>query len=126
MAKGRKTGGRDFVPGQSGNPAGKPPTPEDVKNARKENTSEVTRILTKHLAMSRDQLAGVVRNPATTSMELLVAGILLKAITAGDHSRAQFIFDRAFGKVPDVQAIGVGQSVHAALVNAIRGLGEPS
>lgn len=123
MAKGKKTGGRDFKPGQSGNPAGKAPTPVDVRDARKENTYEVTRILTKHLAMSREQLAIVVRNPQTTSMELLVAGIILKAITGGDHSRATFIFDRAFGKVPEVHAHGVGQSLHAALVNAMRGIG---
>ncbi len=31
MAKGTKTGGRDFAPGVSGNPAGRPPAPADVR-----------------------------------------------------------------------------------------------
>ncbi len=120
MARGKKTGGRDFLPGNSGNPNGGPPTP-DVREARKANKEQLTLILTKQLVMTRSELQALAANKDTPSMELLVASILSRAINTGDYSRATFLFDRAFGKVTD--KIGFDGSVHAALVAAMRGIG---
>lgn len=123
MAKGVKTGGRDFAPGQSGNLNGRPKVPPDVRQARTANTEELTRILTEFMKLPISFLKERMKAEGTSSMEMLVGSILVKAITNGDFSRANFLFDRAFGKVPDKHEFQ--GSVHAALVKAMKGLGEP-
>jgi len=122
MEKRKKTGGRDWKPGQSGNLDGRPATPKDVKDGRIANRVQLERILAKFLGLGREELKAIMGNPETPAMELLVASILVKAITNGDYTRAAFLFDRAFGKVADVQEFG--GSVHAALVAAMSRLGK--
>jgi hypothetical protein len=45
MAIGKKTGGRNFRPGQTGNPRGRPRIPDDIKAMRSLNRFELERIL---------------------------------------------------------------------------------
>lgn len=101
MAKGKKTGGRDFVPGKSGNPKGLPPIPADVKEARKLNQIEFERIVNKFLYMTREEVSKYAQAPGTPTLELLIASILSKAVTQGDQSRLNFVLDRLIGKVAD-------------------------
>ena len=101
MAKGRKTGGRNFKKGQSGNPRGPEPLPEDIKAARKINVVEFERIVNKFLFASKGEVIKVTADPNTPVLELMVGAIVHKAVIEGDERRLDFILNRLIGKVKE-------------------------
>ncbi len=101
MGKGFKAGGKDWKPGESGNPNGRPKVPSDVKQARKLNKVKVERILNRFLAMDRQELERIKTDPSTPILDLFVAGLVAKGVSQGDHKRLEFIFDRLVGKVTE-------------------------
>ena len=119
--KGKKTGGRDFPKGQSGNPNGRPPLPEDLKEARQLNKVEFERILNKIIYLPQIEIKRLAQDPQTPGIERLVCKMLMEACNHADISRANFIVERLVGKVAD--NLNVGGSLHAALVTAMAGWG---
>ncbi len=101
MAKGKKTGGRDFKPGWEGGP-GAPTIPEDVKQSRKMNRIEFERVLQKYVGMSGVEINSVIQNKQTPILEGVVAKILAKAFNDGDSRRLEFILDRLIGKPKEI------------------------
>ena len=101
MAKGVKTGGRDFEPGQSGNPAGRTPLPEDIKQGRKLNRIELERVLNELIYLTPKEIKARVSSPETPAIEVLAGMIIAKAIQSGDYLRFNFILDRLVGKPHD-------------------------
>jgi hypothetical protein len=90
-----------FKPGQSGNPNGKPKLPPEVKRARKMTSAEVIRIATEFFYMDREQIKIRLSDPKTTTLELMVGGIILKSIKDQDHMKAEFLLNRTIGKVTE-------------------------
>jgi len=90
-----------FKKGQSGNPGGMPKIPDDIKEARKLNQIELERIINKYLHMPKNDLQVILKSPNIPMMELMVASIVAKAATGGDHLRLDFILNRIIGKVKD-------------------------
>ena len=90
-----------FKKGQSGNPGGMPKLPEDIKEARKLNQIELERIINKYLHMSREEVQNVLKSSDVPMMEAMVASIVSKAASGGDHLRLDFILNRIIGKVKD-------------------------
>lgn len=104
MAHGRKTGGKNFQKGQSGNPKGL--NSKGLSDARKLNKALVTELLNKFINMPTCDLVQFVKHNtkeggADPTIETLVASILIKAINEGDQARLNFILDRLIGKVTD-------------------------
>ena len=99
MASGRKTGGRDFLPGQSGNPAGRKKIRDDLKEIKLLNADESKRLVQRILDMTGKQIESLVTNPDTPALEVMVARVVCKAIEEGDPGRLNFLFDRTVGKV---------------------------
>ncbi|CAB4169746.1 hypothetical protein UFOVP903_9 [uncultured Caudovirales phage] len=91
--------------GQSGNPAGKPPLPEDVKAARKLTAVEFERICANLFTMSTRRLTEVAKNPSTPVLTALVARILEKGLHESSRVELNFFIERFLGKVPDNQII---------------------
>ena len=100
MARGKKTGGKDFKKGGPPGP-GRPQLPEDIKKARELNTVELTRILNELVYCSKGELEAKIKNPATDMLEVIGASILLKGADFGDPMRLNFILDRLVGKVKE-------------------------
>lgn len=98
MARGKKTGGRNFQPGVSGNPAGGPGLPQDLRDARKMTAAEVTRILTELIDMSPEAYAAF---KPRTMLESIVLSLMNKAIEEGCTARLNLLFDRIIGKVKE-------------------------
>jgi len=92
---------KQFKPGQSGNPGGRPKLPEDVKEARQLNRVEFERIVNRHLWMTKAQLQEAIKDPAAPLIETMVGTLIAKAIQAGDHIRLEFILCRLIGKVQE-------------------------
>lgn len=101
MAKGFKTGGRNFVKGQVSNPKGRPRTPDDLKMARQMYAHDIEAAIYKYGDMTIEQLKAAVSNPSTPSKDLAIIKIMTEAISKGDHQRLDFILNRTIGKVKD-------------------------
>lgn len=109
MAKGRKTGGKDFSQGVSGNPAGRPPLPPDVREARKVNQVEFERVMNRLLYLTHSELDAVIQSPETVALEAMLAKMLACAATFGDRQRIETILNRTIGKVVTKVEVTAGQ-----------------
>lgn len=98
MAKGKKTGGRDYTPGHSAPGPGRPQVPEDLKKSRSLNRIEFERVLNKYIYLTGPEINQAIRSDEHPILELIVAKILAKAFNEGDPRRVEFIIDRLIGR----------------------------
>lgn len=98
MAKGIKTGGRNFNSGESGNPTGRPKLPKDVRAMLNLNQTEFVRNSNEILNMSIDDLDEVIADQNQTVFKALIARIVNEGIQSGDHKKLEFFLDRIIGK----------------------------
>jgi hypothetical protein len=101
MARGKKTGGRDFTKGQVTNPKGRPKIPDDVKQARKLTTLQLITTFNKLIYMTDTDLKAHYQDSKTPVFERIVCKVLHLAEMKGDHYRLDFVLDRLIGKVTD-------------------------
>lgn len=99
--KGMKAPGRPFRKGQSGNPKGRPPIPDDVKTARKLTQSEFEIICSKLFFMSVERMDEIIADERTPVMEALVARILSKGIKESSRVELNYFIERFLGKVTE-------------------------
>lgn len=119
MATGKKTGGRDFQPGTSGNSNGRPKTPSDVKALVSLNNTEFVRLCTEFLYMSEEDLRKVAADPKEIVLKKMISNILKVAIETGDHKRLEFFLDRLVGKPVKTFDNSGTVSMHAEIVKMI-------
>ncbi len=116
MARGKKSGGKDFKPGNPGGP-GRPVVPEELKTARAINKVELERVLNKYINISFNELVSAMKDPSTTTLDLTVCKIISEAIKRGDQSRLAFIFK--YLDLEPTQKLDVSGSLHTVLVDLI-------
>lgn len=102
MARGKKTGGRDFVKGgpQPAN-RGRKPLPPDLKAATELTKSNLKGLLNKYLWMSKPEMQAVIKDHNTPMIEIVIASIVFKAAVQGDEKRLDFILTRLIGRVKE-------------------------
>lgn len=100
MAKGIKTGGRDFQAGQSGNPAGRPRLDEETKQARALNRRALEILLNKYIYCSPAFLDSAIKDKSLPAIDHMVIAIIRKAFDTGDYVRLNFIIEQICGKLP--------------------------
>ena len=100
MAKGMKTGGKNWVKGQSGNPTGGAahnPVVKAVRALTKERVAEIIEeILTTDPADAHEM-----KGKAKTVMEAWLMAGIQKAVRNGDLVPLNALLDRLIGKVKD-------------------------
>ena len=97
---GKKYGGRDWKPGESGNPNGRPPLPPELRKARAYNRVYVQEKLTEMMELGVEDLQKIVKDPKTKVIDAMVASVALYGIKKGDQARLNFLMERTIGKVP--------------------------
>jgi hypothetical protein len=97
MAKGKKTGGRDF---QSGHNIGRPRLSEDIKQVRKLTKTTFTEMTNELLYMTSDELRSRLGSQETPVLELLIGSAIKSAISTGNINKIQVILDRLVDKYP--------------------------
>ena len=105
---GKKTGGRDFMPGNSvgiGNSNAR--VPDDLKGVKKLNRASCERLLNTCIHLTSDELEQKLEDPSSSVLEKLVCKIVTEAIKFGDHQRCGFLLDRLIGKVTDKVEVGI-------------------
>lgn len=70
---------------------GRPRIPQDIRDARKLNRTEVERVINNMLSWSLKELKDFCQDADNTVFECLVASILAKAIHQGDQQRLDFV-----------------------------------
>lgn len=105
MAKGKKTGGADFQPGQSGNPGGRPAIPADIKEARKLTQIEFEKLVNKYIWLTQAGFGEAAEDQSISMFERMIGSIVQKACNEGDHQRLNFLLDRLIGKVTEKMEI---------------------
>jgi hypothetical protein len=132
MAKGKKTGGRNFVKGQVTNPNGRPPMPKEFLEIKDTKIDEFRSIIFKYMDMSPFQIKElmdkneVIINGEKLShlpaKELIVLKFVYKAMQDADINRLNLLLDRTIGKVVekvDVRAAVVSKPLHEQIVDEI-------
>lgn len=79
---------------------GRPPTPEDIRNAAKLGKAQFQGIFHKFSLMSHEDFKAWYKAGDMTVMERIIAGIMLKAAGGNDRAAA-LIWDRMMGRVTD-------------------------
>lgn len=90
-----------FKKGQSGNPKGKRKLPLDLRKVAELTADELQRTISKHFRMDKFQIAGVLQNPDSPALDLIIASTIAKAIKHGNINKAESLFLRCIGKVSD-------------------------
>lgn len=87
--------------GVSGNPIGRAPLPEPLRQFKALTAEEVKAILGKFGRASYDELKAYVENKSVPALELAFASALLSAIDNADINKIEFFLNRTIGKVKD-------------------------
>jgi len=86
MAKGRKTGGRDFLPANTFS-NGRPKTPEEIKLLQNYTKSEINRVFHALVNGDTSQCFQVKHNPNSTILEQGIAKVLESFALYGDVNK---------------------------------------
>lgn len=97
----KKSGGRNFKKGQSGNPSGRPPLPPEVKAAKALTTAQFIETASRYLQATPAQLRDARESDDTTALDRVVISIIEGAMIFGDERKLTMLLDRTIGKVPD-------------------------
>ena len=103
MAKGKKTGGRDWSKTNQPKVRGKKALPADLRKARELTKANLEGLLNKYLWMTKNELESILskQNPDVPMIEMMIGSIVHKALVEGDPKRFDFILNRTIGKVAD-------------------------
>ncbi len=96
-----------FKKGQTGNPGGRPKIPDDIRKAANVTTEQFVKTASEFLLMDRTELTKVLQNPEASMIELLIGGILAKAVKDHDSTRAEWIIARTIGKAKDFSEVTI-------------------
>lgn len=98
MAKGKKTGGRNFKKGQSGNPQGPTPLSSEARAFKNLTREGFESIANKYLSATRDEIRAALQDPSMKAIELAVISVINQAIK-GEGRMLDLLLTRLIGKV---------------------------
>lgn len=98
MAKGRKTGGKDFPKGVCPNPEGRPPLSPDAKAFRRLTQTEVIELISELKDATLTEIEDALRDSETPAMKAWLCRVFLEGIEGGDIIRLNAVWDRVLGK----------------------------
>lgn len=87
MAKGKKTGGKDFLPSNNANPSGRPKTDQEIKLLQNYTKSELNRVFHSLLHGDTSKCFAVKHDPNATILEIAIAKVLENFALYGDVNR---------------------------------------
>jgi hypothetical protein len=119
MAKGKKTGGRNFTKGGPGGP-GRTPLTKEAKQLKEMTTDEFTKRVNKYLLMSRQQLIKGIGSKKMPMIDLYIRNSLVRGSDKGDYYTLDCMLNRIIGRPKE--AIAISGSVSLAADKALQEL----
>jgi hypothetical protein len=116
MALGKKYGGRDWVPGQSGNPAGRPAIPKDIRLMKKVDAREFEEMVARLTDMTIPEIQAYVKSGKATAREEMIIG-QINAARKGSTSSFSHLLDRTIGPVKQKMDLNISGSISDRLAN---------
>ena len=98
MAKGKKTGGRNFVKGVVTNPLGAGAHDPVLRAIRRLSRSQISEIGTLLLDNNHDSLKAIIDDKNTSVLKLMIASVANRVIAKGDHGALATILEQVAGK----------------------------
>lgn len=95
----KKTGGKDFAPGNPGGP-GRPPLPPGLRDAKRLTKTSLEEIVNKYL-WEPDAAELAAKDPRTPPVEKWLIAIIAKGLATGEWSGFEWIAQRLVGKVKE-------------------------
>ncbi len=141
MPKRKKTGGKNFEPGISGNPNGRPPLPKEIRDFRNAANKEIIEEFKFLWSLTESELLEIIRNKEGNYKDQLgdeidlkdveienqvpairkfMARAILRAVRSGDMYSINPIFDRVIGKVKEQIDLNANVSTHKMIVEYIK------
>jgi len=99
--KQRKTGGKDFQPGNPGGP-GRPALPAPIKALQKLNHAGITMVVSQLQGLPIEEIVRIAKDPKTPALQAAFASVLAHAIKEGDMNRLDKLLDRGAGRVKQI------------------------
>lgn len=100
MAKGFKTGGRDFEKGVKNH--GRTRLPPELLRLKKISKEEIKKRLNLLLNMNKSEFKLYMEKPDIAVFDLLFGAIIKKTVETGDHTKLQWVFEFIYGKEVDI------------------------
>lgn len=114
MAKGKFTGGRHWVKGQTGNPNGQPKIHEEIKQIMVNSRETVARLYWSCVNLNKEQLAERLRqNPSVFEEGILRA--IIKDMEKGQMITLEKLMDRVIGKPKEYIELDASVSTEKAV-----------
>lgn len=101
MAKGRKSGGRDFKPGNNANPTGRPALPPEVRAFRKLTLAELQGYISQIKDMPVSELEDLARSKDIPALKAWIYSMAAQGIRSGSERAFDSLMDRLVGRVAD-------------------------
>ena len=106
MAKGKKTGGRQFKKGQSGNPLGARAHNQEVKKVRRLTNEQVAEIGSIILENTPEQINALrKKKTGITILQSWIANTAYRASIRGDGYMLNTLLDRISGKIKETKEV---------------------
>ena len=117
-ANGKFNSGNDFSKGK-----GRTGIPQEIKDARKVNREKLENCLHEYLHKPLAELVDICKDAAVSSLEVMVANIIIQAATKADHFRMGFILDRLGLTVrKETTDDSTDESMHAKIVEKLNAI----
>jgi hypothetical protein len=110
MAKGFKTGGKNFKRGVVTNPNGRPKLPPELKAARALGRELVELRVFELKRKTEAELRKIMGDPETSIEDKLIISVMFKGVHQGDFNCLGFITDFIFGKRADNMKMDLSSS----------------
>lgn len=95
---GKKTGGRNFPKGKSGNPGGMTKEQAKVRHLTRETLKDLMNTLN---SATHEDLQRILDNRETTALTMMWVKGYMNAISTGDLKQIELVMQRLVGKVKD-------------------------
>ena len=124
MAKGRKTGSKEFLPGidPRRNLKGRPRGCSELLSLRRRNSEDVAREIDRIMHMDREEIIKLGNSKDAQIFDIICARIASRSAGKADYSAFDFLLNRSIGKVKDVSEVKISDGLERTPIKDLKNM----